>query len=111
LPGVSLQPGYGDGWSGGSTNIFLESDSAASIARYLPWEGIETRMWWGAGCHAQPAFARCSRQELPVTENLADHVLGLPHFSDLQKAGISLVAETLRKALRSGAAERWSAHQ
>lgn len=106
LPGVSLQPGYGEGWACGVTNVLIESDSAQSISRYLMREGIETRMWWGAGCHVQPAFERCNRQELPATEYMADRVLGLPHFFQMQKTDVALVADTLATALKSRAAGR-----
>jgi dTDP-4-amino-4,6-dideoxygalactose transaminase len=101
VPGVTLQPSYGDGWACGVTNILLESDSAESIARYLLREGVETRMWWGAGCHVQPAFAQCTREPLPTTEYLGARVLGLPHFVDMQKSDALLVANALSKALKS----------
>jgi dTDP-4-amino-4,6-dideoxygalactose transaminase len=63
-------------------------------------------MWWGAGCHVQPAFERCNRQELPATEYMADRVLGLPHFFQMQKTDVALVADTLATALKSRAAGR-----
>ncbi len=106
VPHIQLQPAYGAGWAAGTTSILLESDSAESIARYLLREGIETRMWWGAGCHVQPAFARCPVDKLPVTEYLGMRVLGLPHFVDMQKADVTRVANTLSKALRSRASGR-----
>lgn len=98
LPGISLQPGYGEGWVTGATNIALESGCAESVSRAMPREGIETRMWWSQGCHVQPAFANCSRGELPVTESLAARVLGLPHFPEMTKEDVESVATALRKA-------------
>ena len=102
-PHVSLQPGYGDGWACGTTNVLLESDSAESISRYMLREGIETRMWWGRGCHVQPAFMECPRAELATTDYLGVRVLGLPHFPDMQKANVLYVVSILLKALRSRA--------
>jgi dTDP-4-amino-4,6-dideoxygalactose transaminase len=101
VPGVQFQPGYGDGWAGGTTNVLIESDSAESISRCLLRDGIETRMWWGTGCHRQPAFVGCGRAQLPETEFLAVRVLGLPHFVDMTKAEVSRVASSLSKALNS----------
>ena len=106
LPGIALQPGYGDGWACGVTNVLLESDSAESIGRYMLREGIETRAWWGAGCHIQPAFAECARESLPVTEYLGTRVLGLPHFVDMEKEDVLLVAQHLSKALSSRSSGR-----
>jgi dTDP-4-amino-4,6-dideoxygalactose transaminase len=102
-PLICLQPGYGEGWACGTTNVLIQSDSAESIARCLLRDGIETRMWWGTGCHTQPAFANCERGELPETEFLAARVLGLPHFVDMTKADVSRVAASLAKALSSRA--------
>jgi dTDP-4-amino-4,6-dideoxygalactose transaminase len=103
---VALQPGYGDGWACGVTNVMLEWDSAESIARYMLREGIETRLWWGSGCHPQPAFAQCDRQPLPTTDYLGGRVLGLPHFIDMQKEDVALVARVLHQGLKSRAMGR-----
>lgn len=100
VPGVTLQPGYGDGWACGTTNIVLESDSAESIGRYLTREGIETRQWWSAGCHTQPAFASYEREDLAVTDWLGARVLGLPHFLEMEEAHVARVVRTLAEALR-----------
>ena len=106
LPGVTLQPGYGDGWACGTTNVLLESDSAESIARYLLREGIETRMWWGEGCHVQPAFSEFNREDLAGTEFLGKRVLGLPHFVDMERADVFRVADVLAGALKSRSSGR-----
>lgn len=103
VPGVKLQPGYGEGWACANTNIILESDSADSVALFLGRHGIETRKWWEQGCHVQPAFRQYSRTPLPVTEYLGLHALALPHFIDMKKSDVSLVAEILYKALSSRA--------
>lgn len=103
---VSLQPGYGGGWACGVTNVLLESDSAESISRALLRDGIESRSWWGAGCHTQPAFAQCTREPLPTTDYLGAHVLGLPHYVDMQKDDVSLVVQHLTNALSSRASGR-----
>jgi dTDP-4-amino-4,6-dideoxygalactose transaminase len=106
LPGVTMQPGYGNGWACGTTNILLQSDSAESIARYLLLEGIETRMWWGKGCHVQPAFSNFDRDELPETDYLGKHVLGLPHFVDMERTDVFRVADILAQALKSRSSGR-----
>jgi dTDP-4-amino-4,6-dideoxygalactose transaminase len=103
LRGVSLQPGYGEGWVGGTTNVLLETGSLESVSRHMLSRGIESRMWWSSGCHMQPAFAHYGHGELPVTENLAARVLGLPHFPDMQRCDVEAVASALSKAHRTRA--------
>jgi dTDP-4-amino-4,6-dideoxygalactose transaminase len=103
LNGVSLQPGYGDGWVGGTTNILLPTPSLAQISHQLLEQRVDSRSWWGAGCHVQPAFIDCPRGDLTVTEELASRVLGLPHFRDMEEGDVYWVIEALAKALRCAA--------
>jgi dTDP-4-amino-4,6-dideoxygalactose transaminase len=102
LDRVSLQPGYGNGWVSATTSVILPPKSSARIAAHLRSAGIETKTWWGEGCHRQPAFIDFPRRGLPVTEELATRVLGLPHFPDMQKADVERVAATLADALSTG---------
>jgi dTDP-4-amino-4,6-dideoxygalactose transaminase len=99
LDRVSLQPGYGHGWVTATTSILLPEASAARIAAHLRRSGIETKAWWGEGCHRMPAFMDCPRSALAVTEELGARVLGLPHFPDMQKQDVDRVTETLADAV------------
>lgn len=103
---VSLQSGYGDGWAAGTTSVVLPPGSAAEVAGLLLRSGIETRSWWGQGCHVQPAFAECPRFELPVTKDLGERVLGLPHYPDMEKEDVLHVVASLAHALRNIPARR-----
>ena len=89
---VTLQPGYGDGWATGTTSVVLPPRSAQEVARCFLDLGIETRSWWGEGCHVQPAFSACPRGSLPVTEDLGSRVLGLPHFDGMKEEDVARVA-------------------
>jgi dTDP-4-amino-4,6-dideoxygalactose transaminase len=99
LERVSLQPGYGNGWVSATTSILGPPRSAAKIAAHLRRSGIETRAWWGEGCHRQPAFMDCPHSVLTVTEELGPRVLGLPHFPEMQKRDVEQVADTLADIL------------
>jgi dTDP-4-amino-4,6-dideoxygalactose transaminase len=99
LDRVSLQPGYGQGWVSSTTSALLPQGHAARIAAHLHHSGIETKTWWGEGCHGMPAFMDCPRGLLPVTEELGARVLGLPHFPDMQKQDVDRVAEALEEAV------------
>jgi dTDP-4-amino-4,6-dideoxygalactose transaminase len=106
LEGISLQPGYGNGWVSSTTNVLLPPDSATRTAWALQRLGIETRAWWEQGCHVQPAFADCPRGDLPVTEELGGRVLGLPHFPDMQKRQVDAVVDALAQVQIAGTLPR-----
>jgi dTDP-4-amino-4,6-dideoxygalactose transaminase len=99
LERVSLQPAYGNSWVSATTSILLPPRSSAKIVAHLRASGIETKAWWGEGCHKMPAFMDCPRSLLPVTEELGARVLGLPHFPDIQKRDVERVVDSLANAL------------
>lgn len=107
LDHVSLQPDYGHGWVSATTSIILPHRTRDRVSRRLQEYGIETRLWWGEGCHRQPAFMDCPRSLLPVTEELGARVLGLPHFPGMQKHDVEFVVEGLSEALNTRAGRRW----
>jgi dTDP-4-amino-4,6-dideoxygalactose transaminase len=71
------------------------------MVRILNLSGIETRRWWGKGCHRQPAYEDCPRESMEVTESLASTVLGLPFWRGLGVKGIDQVFSALVDATRS----------
>lgn len=94
LPNVTLAPdGEGDGVTS-TFNIRL-SVQAEPVIVAMNQRGIQARKWWAGGCHRQPAYAKCPRMDLPVTEMLADHVLGLPFFLGMEHGDIRHIADTL----------------
>lgn len=96
-PGVALQ---GD-WVSSYGVVELPAEMAANdLAEALSDRGIETRRWWDSGCHAQLAYRDCPRVDLPNTEYLAEHMLGLPFWRGLDEAGVRGIFETLRAAMR-----------
>jgi len=95
---VHSQPAYGNGWAASTTSVILPPRSAQSLAHSLLRLGIETRSWWGEGCHVQPAFAACGRGCLSVTEDLGGRVIGLPHFPDMEEADVERVVAAVAEA-------------
>ena len=100
LPGVRCAPGFGGGWVSSYALIELPHPfKAVAVAAKLATFGIETRRWWGPGCHLQPAYANCGRETLANTERLGDTVLGLPFFLGLQDEVVDEIFMHLRKIL------------
>jgi dTDP-4-amino-4,6-dideoxygalactose transaminase len=104
--GSLLQYGYGQGWVASTTNVVLPPGTRERISERLLESGIETRAWWGEGCHRQPAFAECPRGDLAVTEDLGGRVLGLPHFADMEPEDVATVADAMSEALKSESLRR-----
>ncbi len=92
---VGLVPQFGTGWVSSTLSVLCPSglaDPAAAMAD----RGVATLRWWGPGCHAQPSFAHCPSEPLPVTEMFASRTLGLPFWQDLPEAAIHQTVDALR---------------
>ena len=101
VPGVRLSPGFGNGWISCYCNV-TSSLSADEIGRRMIEENIETRRWWRRGVHRQPAYCDFGRDELPVTEWLAEHVIGLPFSPDLTEMDAQRSLSALRGLVTKG---------
>jgi dTDP-4-amino-4,6-dideoxygalactose transaminase len=87
-------PSFGDGWLSCYCNV-LVVETAEALANRFHAQGIETRRWWRNGVHRQPAYRDCARDELPITEKLAEHVIGLPFFHDLALDDVETIVHAL----------------
>jgi len=100
--GVSFQDGWGSDWLSSVLVIRLPDGAADRVEASLNAAGVQTRRWWGAGCHASPAFADAPRADLGVTDRLAQSTLGLPFSADLGPDEIQRIAEAVRTAVARG---------
>lgn len=99
LPQVEFQPGWGADWITSVCCVTLPQDAADAVEASLAAQGVDTRRWWGLGCHASPAFAHLPREPLDATDRLGRRVIGLPFSIDLTSAEIGRIAAALRQAL------------
>jgi len=98
-PEVKFQDGWGSDWITSVCTVGLPLGATAQVAASLREDGVDTRAWWGRGCHTSPAFADCRRGPLAVTEALAASTIGLPFSIDMEAHEISRVADALNRAL------------
>ncbi|MBN8828225.1 MAG: aminotransferase class I/II-fold pyridoxal phosphate-dependent enzyme [Sphingobacteriia bacterium] len=75
-------------------NIICEYNND-NIENYLRENGIETRRWWGNGCHTQPAYIDCPVGSLTNTEYLSSHMLGIPFFSNIENDTIKFITSKI----------------
>ncbi|MEA2771824.1 MAG: hypothetical protein QOD93_4786 [Acetobacteraceae bacterium] len=74
---------------------------ADQIQTKLHQQGVDTRLWYGTGLHRQTYFADRPRDPLPVTEEIAPCLVGLPLAPDLSESQIEHVVAALAAALRN----------
>lgn len=101
-PEVVFQPGWGSEWVSSTCVVGLPDDAAGPVGAALAEAGVQSRSWWGEGCHRHPAFAGAARTALPVTESLARRTLGLPFAIDITAEEIDRVAAALALGLDRG---------
>ena len=99
LPQVRFQDGWGSDWITSVCTVGLPDRSADRVVAALAEDGIDTRQWWGGGCHTSQAFAHCHRDDLTVTERLGASTLGLPFSIDMTSDEIARVAASLARVL------------
>lgn len=86
--GLTPQPGIGAEPRPYWTVVLPDADAATGVMRGLAARGVGTRQWWSHGCAGMPAFREVEHRPLPVTEDLAPRVVGLPLFRGLERDGI-----------------------
>lgn len=96
LPQVEFQTGWGEQWITSVCVVRLPEVRARAAAQYLAANGMDTRLWWGHGCHRSAAFGHIARMNLPHTEHLAEVSLGLPYSAHMDEADILRLADLLR---------------
>jgi dTDP-4-amino-4,6-dideoxygalactose transaminase len=99
-PRIAFQSGWGARWVSSVCVVGVPNGAAPAMAQTLRAGGVETRDWWGKGCHTHPAFAGSPRAPLPVTDRLAHATLGLPYFVDLEEDASARITQALHAALR-----------
>ena len=72
------------------------NDVAASLAE----DGISHRLWYGEGLQRHTQYAGCSSDPLPVTEELAPRLLGLPFAVDLDEQAVERIGAAVAHGLR-----------
>ena len=98
-PEVRFQDGWGSEWATSVCTVGLPDGTAGTVAAALHQQGIDTRQWWGTGCHTAPAFSDFARGDLRHTDRLAGSVIGLPFSIDLSAPETARISAALQQAL------------
>jgi dTDP-4-amino-4,6-dideoxygalactose transaminase len=95
--GVQRTRSYGSCLS--ATLVYRFPVDAEVLSACLAQAGVGSLRWYGAGCHAEPAFEAYRRHPLPVTDALGSSCLGLPFFLDLDEQSLDRVVNALVDSL------------
>jgi len=68
-----------------------------TLERVCERNGVQTRRWWGSGCHTMPAYLDIPFVSLNHTEHIASRYLGLPFFRGIDNRALDLVTTCLRE--------------
>ncbi len=69
---------------------------AGQVTAAMRAAGVAVRRWYGRGLHREAFFAGDRRGRFPMTEDLADCLLGLPVFPGMQGTQMDRVLQVLR---------------
>lgn len=97
VPQVQFQEGWGLRWVSSVCVVRIPAGTLAPLITFLKANDIDTRQWWGEGCHASRAFAELARDHMPNTEHLAATTLGLPYCATMNDAQVSRLTGLLQQ--------------
>ena len=85
--------------------LFLSNDSqeTTKICDSLTRHGVDFRFWYGLGLQNHTYYRNCERGSLPVTEQYAERLIGLPFAPDLSTGAIRRIAVALREGAENTA--------
>lgn len=70
---------------------FESPEQRASVQQACRDSGIQTRQWWGRGCHSMPAYSGIEQSGLASTESIAGRYLGLPFYRGISNSDLTAV--------------------
>lgn len=91
-------------WVTSTCNVLIPG-KAEEIRDYLNARNIESRIWWGKGCHTYRAYHKMPTEPfLTHTEQLSNTMLGLPFSIDTSNEEIHLIGTYLEECLEQNEA-------
>ena len=68
-----------------------------TIVDLLEQENIEARTYFRPACHQQPQFSSFPKSSLQTTESVAERIVSLPLWEDMEHEDVVRVVTTLAK--------------
>lgn len=83
--GFKSLPAHVDGFASPYWIISGEKEKIRQIVKIMEDMNVETRQWWGGGCHSMPAFKDIRSETLDNTIEISETSIGLPFFRGMSK--------------------------
>ncbi|UDF03345.1 aminotransferase class I/II-fold pyridoxal phosphate-dependent enzyme [Asticcacaulis sp. AND118] len=96
VPQVQFQEGWGLRWVSSVCVVRVPQEALMPLIAFLKSHHIDSRQWWGDGCHTSRAFTDILRDTLPNTEHLAATTLGLPYCATMDDAQVARLTGLLQ---------------
>ena len=84
--GFKSLPAHINGFASPYWIISGEKEKIARVSRIMEDNSVETRQWWGEGCHNMPAFEQIRKENLDNTIQISETSIGLPFFRGMSKS-------------------------
>lgn len=97
VPQVQFQEGWGLRWVSSVCVVRVPEGVLTPLIAFLKDHDIDSRQWWGAGCHTSRAFAALARDDMPNTEHLAATTLGLPYCATMDDDQVARLTSLLQQ--------------
>jgi dTDP-4-amino-4,6-dideoxygalactose transaminase len=78
-----------------------DGEEAQRVGEALERAGIDWRLWYSGGLHANDYLKSCARDALPTTDALAPALLGLPMAIDLTEADVRRIGGAIAEGFNS----------
>ncbi len=75
--------------------IQLQKGSQNGLQQYLLESGVQTGIHYPTPIHKTTAFSCCGHLHLPIAEGIAERMLSLPMYPELERSQIEYVAENI----------------
>lgn len=96
LKNIKIFKGLTENWCWMSSVIRANNDIIDKIESKTSDHNIETRKWWGKGCHDFPAFRQYKTTCLKNTLSISNEILNLPFHNKLSLADIKTITSVLK---------------
>jgi dTDP-4-amino-4,6-dideoxygalactose transaminase len=94
---LKVQPSMNKGFASPYWIVEGEPERIKRLRSLLESRNIQSRQWWGLGCHKMKAFEKIAGGDYRNTDALAITTLGLPYFRGITDDQRCLIEEVLQE--------------